>query len=108
MQDFLTELRRASIVRQQEWTGDKVVSMEFRLIEFVGEVGELCNKIKKWLREAMGAVGTRTTLEEIADEMGDAQITLDLLAQKFDINLGEVTRAKFNKTSDKYGLKTKL
>jgi len=102
------ELRDANKTRMKEWTGSKNIDIEFRTIELCGEVGELANVVKKYLRVQRGIKGSTATTEEIADELGDVIISANLLADFFGINLGEATRAKFNKTSNKYELETKL
>lgn len=100
-----TDLRTALIALQKEWTADsgQEIDLGFRAIEFVGEVGELFNVIKKILREAGGWRGTRATPEDLADEFGDALICLYNLAQKMGVDLDAAAIAKFNKTSAKYG-----
>ncbi len=100
-----TDLRTALIARQKEWVADsgQEPDVGFRAIEFVGEVGELFNVIKKILREAGGWRGTRATQEDLADEFGDALICLYNLAEKMGVDLDAAAIAKFNKTSEKYG-----
>lgn len=55
-----------------------------------------------------GIKGTTATMEDVADEMADAIISLDLLASEMGIDLGEAVARKFNRTSVKYDLKTRL
>ncbi|TDT94887.1 MazG-like nucleotide pyrophosphohydrolase family protein [Azorhizobium sp. AG788] len=100
-----TDLRTALIARQKEWVADsgQEPDVGFRAIEFVGEVGELFNVIKKILREAGGWRGTRATPEDLADEFGDALICLYNLAEKMGVDLDAAAIAKFNRTSEKYG-----
>lgn len=62
-----------------------------------GEVGEVCNLTKKHLRDTV----ENKTL--ICDELADVVIYADLLAQKLKVNLGDVIRVKFNKTSAERG-----
>jgi NTP pyrophosphatase (non-canonical NTP hydrolase) len=62
----------------------------------VGEVGELANYFKKIDR------GDYTLAEkqvDVAKELADIQIYLDLLAYKCGVNLGEATMSKFNEVS---------
>lgn len=62
----------------------------------VGEVGELANYFKKIDR------GDYTLAEkqvDVAKELADIQIYLDLLAYKCGVNLGEATVEKFNEVS---------
>jgi NTP pyrophosphatase (non-canonical NTP hydrolase) len=101
-------LRDANRERHKEWFKDKEVSLLFRATELAGEVGELCNVIKKLERERLGVKGSKATLEQVADELADVVISADLLGMQFGINIGEAIERKFNATSTKYRLKTKL
>lgn len=62
-----------------------------------GEVGELCNLIKKARR------GDPVTQTELAGELADVQTYLDIVASELKINLGEATRRKFNEVSRRFG-----
>ena len=104
----LSKLREMTIKRQKEWAGDVELSLSYRSNELAGEVGELCNCIKKLERERMGMVGSRVSKESIAQEIADVIITADLLASALDIDLDKAVPDKFNYTSSKYGLKTKF
>lgn len=67
-----------------------------------GELGEACNKIKKLRR------GENVPLEDIAKELADAVIYIDLLAERLGINLGLSVVQKFNEVSDLKGSTYKL
>lgn len=124
MTDGLTfnALRAANEKRMEEWPGNDKVTVEFRGLEVAGEAGELAKALlevmgnvgaalealKKYLRAQYGIKGTVTTMPEVALEMGDVLISLDLLAQKLGINLGDAAVGAFNRTSDKYGLRTHI
>ena len=69
-----------------------------------GEVGELCNKLKK----RFGRKETSTTLESIADEAADVVCYLDLLTASIGIDLGDAVRKKFNQISDEKQCDIKL
>jgi NTP pyrophosphatase (non-canonical NTP hydrolase) len=80
-----------------------------------GEVGELCNMIKKMQRVERGGVdgGSSYTAKDITKEMlkeeiGGIAIYLDLLASLLDISLEEAIVDTFNSKSEKYGFKEKL
>ena len=60
-----------------------------------GEVGELCNFIKKMKR------GEKVPKSKLAKEMADIQCYLDLIAARYDVDLAEVTIDKFNEVSDR-------
>ena len=104
----LSDLRAANIKRQIEWEGDEKTDLAFRALEVAGEAGELCEAVKKYLRAALGVAGTTATKEDIAREMGDVLISLDLLAIHLGIDLEAATAMKFNATSEKYGLHTRI
>jgi NTP pyrophosphatase (non-canonical NTP hydrolase) len=75
-----------------------------------GEVGELCNMVKKMQRVELGGVdgGSSYTAKDITREMlkeeiGGIAIYLDLMASLLDIDLGEAIRDTFNDKSRKMG-----
>lgn len=61
-----------------------------------GEVGELCNLLKKKYGR-----NESVPMAEVAKEIADVQIYLDLLAARLRIDLGAATIQKFNETSTK-------
>lgn len=74
-----------------------------------GEVGELCNMIKKMQRVERGGIdgGSSYTAKDITKEMlkeeiGGIAIYLDLLASLLDISLEEAIIDTFNSKSTKY------
>lgn len=74
-----------------------------------GEVGELCNMIKKLQRVERGGVdgGSSYTAKDINKEMlkeeiGGIAIYLDLMASLLDISLEEAIIDTFNSKSEKY------
>lgn len=101
-------LRHANQVRQREWPGNEQADLAFRALEVAGEFGEVVEAVKKFLRAERGIRGTTATLDDVAEEMADAIIALDLLADKLGVDLGTAVAAKFNKTSTKYGLETRI
>jgi NTP pyrophosphatase (non-canonical NTP hydrolase) len=106
--DMYTTLREANQARHAEWTKNEYISPSFRGNEMAGEVGEACNILKKLEREQRGFVGSRATMEQLADELADVVICADLCAMDFGIDLMAAVARKFNKTSIKYGLNTRL
>ena len=101
-------LREANRRRQQEWPGNEKADVAFSAIEVAGEAGEVSEAVKKFLRAERGIKGSTATKEDIAAEMGDLLVSLDLLADRLGIDLGEAVRRKFNATSEKYGMRTYL
>lgn len=79
----------------------------------VGELGEAANKIKKLNRIRLGMVGNKSATEaqlrtDLAEELADTAIYLDLLAQACGVDLGTEIIAKFNKTSKELGFPERL
>jgi NTP pyrophosphatase (non-canonical NTP hydrolase) len=102
------DLRAANLARQAEWDTDGQITLSYRGNELAGEVGEACNIIKKLERERMGIAGSRATLAELAEELADVIICADLIAMQLGIDLDRAVAEKFNKTSEKVGLTTRL
>lgn len=99
-------LREANRARSAEWSND--VSLSFRGNELAGETGEACNVIKKLERERLGIRGSRDTNEHLAEELADVLICVDLIAMDLGIDMVEALQDKFNATSEKVGLRTRL
>lgn len=77
-----------------------------------GEVGELCNMIKKMERVKHGGIdggstytAANITHKDLAEEIGGIFIYLDLLAGLLNIDLSEAIKETFNSKSEKYGFK---
>jgi NTP pyrophosphatase (non-canonical NTP hydrolase) len=104
----LQALREANQARQQEWNPGSQTSLSFTSNELAGEVGEACNVVKKLERERLGLRGSRATVGDLAAELADVIICADLLAMQVGVDLGEAVVAKFNATSEKVGLTTRL
>lgn len=105
---MLERLRAANEKRQKEWDVDNQITLAYRGNELAGEVGEACNVIKKLARERMGIAGSRDTVSHLAEELADVIICCDLIAAGEGINLAEAVIDKFNATSVKVGLDTRL
>lgn len=103
-----SDLRDANLTRKKEWPGDDQADTAFRTIEVAGEFGEVAEAVKKYLRGQRGITGSTASKQDVADEMEDAIIALDLLAEDLGIDLGASVAQKFNKTSVKYGLQTRI
>jgi len=102
------ELRKANEQRHIEWANGESLPLAFTGVELAGEVGEACNEIKKLARTDLGLRGGKDDLTGLREELADVLICVDLIAMDLEIDLGEVVRAKFNATSEKYGLDTRL
>ena len=105
--DFF-DLHAANKARQSEWDKDGKLTLSYRGNELAGEVGEACNVIKKIERERLNIRGSRDTLEHLAEELADVIICVDLICLFEGIDLAVAVRKKFNATSEKVGLKTRL
>ncbi|API59602.1 hypothetical protein BSL82_09985 [Tardibacter chloracetimidivorans] len=101
-------LHAANIARQQEWAGGNNLSLAYAGNELAGEVGEACNVIKKLERERLGLRGSRDTLEHLAEELADVVICAYLVALQAGIDLDTAIPLKFNATSEKVGLATRM
>ena len=101
-------LREANTHRQQLWDAGNQIDLAYRGNELAGEVGEACNVIKKLVRERLGIRGSRATLAQLAEELADVVICTDLIAMSEGIDLNAAVAAKFNATSEKVGLPTRL
>lgn len=101
-------LRDANLQRQAEWDAGNQITLSFRGNELGGECGEAQNIIKKLERERMGIRGSRATREQLANELADVVICVDLIAMAENIDLSRAVQEKFNATSEKNGLTTRL
>lgn len=121
----LADLRAANIERQREWDKAGGIDLSYRGNELAGELGEALveavdlilmaaaagrasNVIKKLERERLGIRGSRATTQQLADELADVVICVDLIAMAQGIDVGDAVVAKFNATSEKVGLATRL
>jgi NTP pyrophosphatase (non-canonical NTP hydrolase) len=75
-----------------------------------GEVGELCNMVKKMQRVERGGVDGGSsylakdiTKEMLKEEIGGIAIYLDLMASLLDIDLTEAVVDTFNRKSEQLG-----
>jgi len=108
-EDFLTQLRRVAADRMATWCSETELPCGlFHATELGGEVGEVLNVVKKLHREAQGWRGSRATVADLAEEIGDVVVCLDKLAAYYGIDLAQATAAKFNATSEKVGLPHRL
>lgn len=103
-----SSLQEANIARQKEWDPDNRITLAYRGNELAGEVGEACNVIKKLERERLGINGSRDTVEHLLEELADSVICSYLVAMHVGGDLEAAIVAKFNATSEKMGLKTRM
>lgn len=105
---YRSSLRAANEARQLEWDPTNQITLSYRGNELGGEVGEAQNVIKKLERERFGMPGSRDTLEHLAEELANVIICADLIAMHVGIDLEAAVVAKFNSTSEKYGLNVRM
>lgn len=109
--DILLQLKKANKERQEDWKNAKPNAIDWDLPRWgnavAGEVGEMCNVIKKLDR---GDFNEDLPLgnEKLAGEVADVVCYLDLLCQKAGIDLGTAVVNKFNEKSDEIGSKVKI
>lgn len=120
-------LRDAIAARMIEWDGQSATDIghSFYGNELAGEIGEaisaatdllglaaaagrVSNVIKKLDRERLGMVGSRATHADLAHELADVLICLRRIEVRFDVNADQEAAIKFNATSDKNGLRTRV
>jgi NTP pyrophosphatase (non-canonical NTP hydrolase) len=108
--DVLKQLKVQNSKRAAEiWVPIEEYTEEFLCMAIAGEVGEMCNLIKKSL---MGEkVDERLNIpikESVAHEAADVVIYLDLLCQKMGIDLQTAIVNKFNLKSWQVGSMTSI
>lgn len=108
-----TNLERALLWHKgglQEW------SVAEWTVAMAGEAGEVCDAVKK-LRRIECAVASNNTrqpenatdaLLNIAKEIGDTAVYLDLLAQRLGLKLEDCVRSTFNRISEREGMPQRL
>lgn len=105
---MFAKLRAANRARQAEWDVDQKITLSYRGNEMGGECGEALNVIKKLERERLGIRGSRATVKQLGEELADVVICADLIAMAEGIDLEAAVAEKFNATSEKVGLQTRM
>jgi NTP pyrophosphatase (non-canonical NTP hydrolase) len=111
--DFAT-LRSANLSRCARWhpRGLSEWSLSDWFTATMGELGEAANIAKKLNRERDGLAGNTQSADdlrkELADEIADVAIYLDILAASEGIDLASAIASKFNRTSEKVGFPERL
>jgi NTP pyrophosphatase (non-canonical NTP hydrolase) len=95
------KLRKAAIARDRLYPGADEITPSFRGVELAGEVGEACNVVKKLERSRLGIAGSSADVLDLAQELADVIICVDLLAMDYGIDLWPAVVAKFNASSTK-------
>lgn len=71
-------------------------------------VGGVCNILKKLERENRDWPGSRTTAESLAASINHLYRFIAITATRYGVSLDAAVQNKFNATSEKVGLKTRL
>lgn len=79
---------------------DKGNNLYYPALGLVGEAGEVCNKIKKVMRDQDGKA-TPEQKNEIAKELGDVMWYLATLATELDSHLGCIAESNLKKLEDR-------
>ncbi len=108
-----TALKNRNSERSVEWGGSipDLKDLIFTAVELGGEADEVLNAVKKlerWNRDVKGGVPLTESLQDIADALADVVICADRVALALGIDLGTAVVKKFNETSEKHNLETKL
>jgi NTP pyrophosphatase (non-canonical NTP hydrolase) len=103
----IQEFSKINRTRAERWhpQGLKSWSLADWAVALAGEMGELCNVIKKLNRERDGLIGNKETPSELQTalwkETADVYIYLDLFAQAAGFDLSTAIRLKFNEVSER-------
>jgi len=105
------DLRNANLTRLTEF-GHGTLEDGWNVAEWgnalAGETGELCNVLKKMIRQMPSDPPKDELRIEAMNEIADVAIYLDLLAAKLEIDLAVAIKEKFNAVTRKRNLKTYL
>jgi NTP pyrophosphatase (non-canonical NTP hydrolase) len=114
---FFENLKDKNKERQLEWPGSDKTDMLFHAVELGEETGEVLGAIKKLYRSLNSIKGnghkTEQYIENLKEEIGDVIIVLSLLTiavekEGINISIADSVTSKFNQTSEKHGMKTKM
>lgn len=76
--------------------------------ELAADLQQVCNTIKKLERERHGMPGSRATLADLEAGLRLVEFDTRAIAECFAIDLDAVVARKFNATSEKVGLRTRM
>lgn len=114
VKDSISEISRINLQRCLRWhpQGINSWSLSDWATALAGEVGELCNVVKKLNRERDGLPGNkiggsdlRAALEK---ECADVYLYLDLFCAAAGLDLASAVKAKFNEVSERVGFPERL
>lgn len=91
-----------------EFDGPSERTLNHHFLRMGAAAGRASNIIKKLERERHGMVGSRATAEELRAELNAVIVEAYVVAHLAAIDLAAEVAKKFNETSAKYGLHTRL
>ena len=100
------DLTRANTRRLAEFPGhsENPWNAADWMVAVTGEVGELANKLKRLRRGVVVRGKELPNVTDLAEEIADIIIYLDLLASYLDIDTAQAVRHKFNLVSAEIGV----
>lgn len=114
----LSALAAANTTRMLRWHGEDNWSVSDWAVAAAGEMGEVCNAVKKLRRVEDGfanindpgrqLTSVEAATEVIAEELADTLLYMLLLANKVGIDLEAAVVKKFNATSCRYGFPDRI
>lgn len=117
----ITQFSDTNLSRALKWHpgGLQTWTLSDWSVGLAGEVGELCNVVKKLNRvrdqlqqnalDGLSQTERRDALlKSLADEIGDVFAYLDLVAQAAGLDLETCVREKFNRISEREGFPERL
>ena len=108
------QLREVNMTRCARWhpRGLNEWSLSDWGVATAGEMGEALNVVKKLNRErdmiAGNSLSEQQLRDQLADELADVAIYLDIMAASEGIDLAAAIARKFNRTSEKVGFPERL
>jgi len=98
-----SELREANLARLPSFGQSHITSWSGPQWgnALAGEVGEACNVVKKIDRRLDSDPNYNEAIKELELEIADVVCYADLLAARYNIDLGEAVRKKFNLVSER-------
>lgn len=87
-------------VRQSAFYPNIGSNLSYPCLGLAGETGEVCDKIKKIIRDKKGVIGAED-VEEIKKELGDVLFYLAAQAWELGITLDSVAKGNIDKIADR-------
>lgn len=108
------QLAKINISRCERWHDPSSWSPQMWGLAAAGKMGECCNALKKLHRNDEGtfsinqATSRAELVSNVAMEIGDVVVYLDLLAQRMGLRLEDCVRDTFNRISKREGFPERL